>query len=157
MLKSDSEIQELIRCRKIFRSKPRKPVSVNKNITQKFNVYGETDHQEFSVFISHSQTIIQDFSIGLVYENMLLYRCNGFHGTTRAGYFSHKHHAYPHSHTLTLEDIENAREKHPSQITDLTGKYVDLNGGILHFFINCGIINYTEYFPNLAQLTIFDL
>ena len=144
---NDSDIKELITCSKTFRTAPSKPMRVNKNISTRFSVYGEKDTLEFQMFITHSERMPQDFSLGLMYDNMLLYRCNGFHGTTKAGFYSAKHHAYPHAHMLSVDDIKNARGRDPSTIIDLTGKYVDERTAISFFCEECGIIGYERYFP----------
>lgn len=154
---TNQDIEYLIQCHKRFKSKPRKPVNVNRNVTQKFSVFGVENGAEFNVFFSYSECFPNDFSLGLMFGNMLLLRCNGFHGTTRSGFFSAAHHAYPHLHKLTLSDIENGRERKPSKIEDLTGKYVDFRTASLFFFEECGIINYETYFPTVSQMKLFDI
>lgn len=156
-VKTDSDIQNLISCPKHFRSAPKKEYKSNNNVMQKFTVYNQENGLDFTVFIAYLAQMEQDFSIGLMYDNMLLFRCNGFHGTTRAGFYSAGHHAYPHSHTLSIEDIKCGRSKKPSNITNLTGKYVNLNTAILYFFDTCGIIGYDKYFEHLEQVTVDDI
>lgn len=88
-----------------------------------------------------------DFSLGLMlYDSMLLIRYNGFHGTTKAGFYNATHHAHVHAHILTIEDIENSREKDPSHIVDLTGEYLDIRTAKVVFFQKCGILDYEKYF-----------
>lgn len=87
---------------------------------------------------------------------MLLYRCNGYHGTTRAGFFSAPHHAYPHAHLLTVLDIEKGRSKKPSSICDLSGKFINLQTAIIYFCEHCGIIDYERYF-NVNQISFADM
>lgn len=152
----DAEIQSLITCPKVFRSKPRDLASVNKNYSQRFSVFSVDDEIEFPVFITYSQMQPQDFSIGLMYRDHLLFRVNGFHGTTRSGFYSAEHHARPHTHTLTLQDINAGRKGKPTHITDTTGEYMDLLTARLYFFKHCGIINYSKYFPEGEQLSFFD-
>lgn len=151
-IKSNQDIHDLITCNKIFKSAPKRESIVNKNISRKFSVYSQNDNLEFDIFITSSVRMEQDFSLGLLYDNMLLYRCNGFHGTTRAGYYSFSHHAYPHAHILSISDIQSGRAKAPSNIENLTGKYINLNTATLYFFNKCGIIGYEKYF-NINQLT----
>lgn len=153
---SDDDINELITCPKVFRYAPPKGSEVNKNISQTFKVYGQSNKLEFSVFITHSIRMIQDFSLGLLFNDMLLYRCNGYHGTTRAGFFSTPHHAYPHAHILSLTDIEKGRSKKPSNICDLSGKYINLQTATMFFCEHCGIMNYENYF-DVGQLSFSDL
>nr|DAR23531.1 MAG TPA: hypothetical protein [Caudoviricetes sp.] len=154
---TDAEINRLIVCPKVFLAKPREVVRVNKNYQQKFMVQETETGNQFTVFISWSQVQPQDFSIGLMFGDILLFRVNGFHGTTRAGYYLARHHAHPHTHTLTVEDIENGRQTNPSLTTDTAGEYVDLISARLYFFKHCGIIGYEKYFSSHKQLSIDDL
>lgn len=154
---TDTEIERLITCKKVFVSKPREAVHINKNYQQKFIVRNEESGNEFTVFIAWSILQPQDFSVGLMFGDNLLLRVNGFHGTTRAGYHSATHHAAPHMHTLTSDDISNGRQSKPSQITDTGGKYVDIASARLFFFERCGIIGYEEYFSSNKQISIDDL
>lgn len=155
LITTDANIHELITCPKIFKSAPRKPQTINKNISQNFIVYGQTNDEEFPVFITYSSRMPMDFSLGLRFKDMLLYRCNGFHGSTRAGYFSTPHHAYPHAHILTLADIDKGRSKKPSEICDLTGEYVNLQTALVFFCTHCGIMDYDKYF-NVNQIHFDD-
>ena len=152
-IKSDADIQTLITCAKYFRSAPRKEITINKNLSRKFEVYNRECALTFTVFICSSVLMEQDFSIGLMYDGFLLFRCNGFHGTTRTGFYTSKHHAHPHSHTLTMEDIQCGRGKRPSFIDDMTGKYVNKNTALLYFFEKCNILGFDEYFKDLRQLS----
>lgn len=154
---TDDEIQRLIECPKQFVSKPREPQHLGKNVQQKFMVRASETGTEFTVFIAWSQMQPQDFSIGLMFGDSLLRRVNGFHGTTRAGFYAAEHHAVPHTHTLTMKDIESGRQAKPSKITEVSGAYVDLTGARVYFFKSCGITGYEEYFPVNKQISIEDL
>lgn len=153
---TDAEIERLITCRKAFVSRPREATRINKNYQQKFIVRNDESGNEFTVFIAWSMLQPQDFSIGLMFGDNLLLRVNGFHGTTRAGYHSSAHHAAPHMHTLTSDDISNGRQSKPSRITDTSGNYVDIVSARLFFFDHCGIIGYEEYFSSGKQMSIDD-
>lgn len=155
-ISSDADIELLIHCPKVFLTKPKKPVITNRNVTQRFSVHEKDSSLEFDIFFSYSEQIPQDFSLGLMCGNMLLFRCNGFHGTTRSGFFSAPHHAYPHSHKLSVEDIKNGRSRKPSIIEDLTGKYVSFQTAIVFFCEECGIMDYEKYFP-VTQLRLADI
>lgn len=157
VLLTDDEIQRLIVCPKRFISKPREPQRINKNMQQKFTVQGADTGTEFDVFITWSQMQPQDFSIGLMLGDYLLLRVNGFHGITRAGFHTAAHHAVPHTHTLTMVDIENGRARKPSKITNASGEFVDLITAQTFFFRTCGIIGFEQYFPTNKQISIDDL
>ncbi len=156
IIADDKDIMRLITCPKSILKKPPKPKAVNASVTQRFCVTSQEPSLEFQVFISYSKRMPQDFSIGLMYEDYLLYRCNGFHGTTRKGFYSAPHHAHPHAHILLINDIQNGRGAKPSQIEDLTGEYIDIITATAFFCKKCGIMNYREYlsFPECeGQLT----
>ncbi len=154
LIQSDADILSLIHCKKLITKRPRQPSEKNRTVTRKFNVYAPDRELEFSVFIAYSSRMPLDFSLGLMTSDFLLLRCNGFHGTTRDG-FVRGHHAYPHGHLLTMDDIQNGRAKKPSKILDYTGKYLDLHTATGFFFSECGIIDTEDYF-NLNQLSMFD-
>lgn len=154
IIQSNEDILDLIHCKKIIPDQPRRPSEKNRTISQSFKVCSLDGLHEFSVFIAYSGRMPQDFSLGLMYDNHLLLRCNGFHGTTRAG-FVNGHHAYPHGHLLTIDDIQNGRSKKPSKILDYTGKYIDIRTATMFFFGECAIMDDKDYF-NLNQLSMFD-
>ena len=155
---SNEHINELIVCEKVLKSKPKKPVEKNRNLDQRSDVYGKDNDELFRVFVTQSTQMQQEFSIGLMYENHLLIRVNGFHGTTKAGFYTAEHHKYPHAQILTEEDIKSSRELTPSHIEDLTGKFSNLSYALLYFFERCNIINYQGYFdlPNKNQMSFLD-
>ena len=153
IIHSDQDIMSLIHCEKIILDQPKRPTTKNRNVSQSFKVF-TNDSQKFDIFITYSGRMPQDFSLGLMYEGYLLLRCNGFHGTTRDR-FAAGHHAYPHGHLLTMEDIKNGRAKRPSMILDYTGKYVDIRTATRFFFSECNITDKKDYF-NLNQLSLFD-
>lgn len=154
IISSNADILELISCPKNFVSAPRKPALINRNSTQTFSVIGEKNELKFDIFITFSARMPQDFSLGLMHDGFLLLRCNGFHGTTKAGFYNHSHHAHPHAHVLTIADIENGRGKKPSFIEDLTGKYVNLDTAKVYFFDRCSILEYEKYF-DVNQMTLY--
>ena len=154
VISSDVDIMKLIKSEKYFEQPPRRESENNRNINQRFEVVANSDSEKFSVFITYSVKNPIDFSIGLIYGEYLLYRCNGLHGTTRAGFYSAPHHAYPHSHTLTMNDILYSRQKYPSLSTDLSGCYGNLFSARIFFFKFCSIIGYEKYFPVNEQMKL---
>lgn len=151
---TDSTIDDLIACEKQFlKAPPKKPRQLNRNIDWRFSVFSVKGEGEFKIFVAQSARMPEDFSIGLMFDQYLLYRVNGFHGTTIRGFHSAPHHAYPHAHKLTVDDISSGRGRKPSFIEDLRGEYTDLLSALLYFFDKCGIINYRKYFSNGEQLT----
>lgn len=153
---TDQEIAHLISCEKVFCVKPRDASRVNKNMQQRFSVVSSSDQKSFEVFIAHSLIKPLDFSLGLMHDGFLLFRVNGFHGVTRSGFFTAKHHAYPHTHTLTQTDVDRGNPKSPSRIDDVSGEYIDLFTATLYFFRRCGIIGFEKYFETSSQVSLFD-
>lgn len=152
-IESNNDINKLIKCQKTIQPNSYRRKFLNNNVDYRYFVTSIDNGLDFEIFISYSNMFNNDFSIGLLFDCYLLLRVNGFHGTTKAGFYSTPHHAYPHSHTLTLDDINNARQKHPSKITDLTNQYTDLDTCIDYFCTECGIINYKNYLINSDQMT----
>lgn len=154
IISNNKDILELISCPKLFTSVPKKPTLLNKNSMQSFTVQGKGNGLDFNAFICYSARMPQDFSLGLMYDGLLLLRCNGFHGTTKAGFYSAFHHAHPHAHLLTISDIENGRGKKPSCIEDLTGQYINIDTAKAYFFERCSMLEYDKYF-DLNQTKLF--
>jgi hypothetical protein len=155
IIQSDEEILKLIKCAKRIEKKPSQPKISNRDIKTKFKVISIDESLEFEAFFAQNSRLPDDFSLGLILDKDLLVRCNGFHGTTFAGFHQYEHHALVHSHTLTLNDIMNGRNSKPSHIEDLTGKYFNFLSGQLYFLNFCGVINYQDYFDfsKLSQMS----
>ena len=143
---SDKDITGLIQIEKSIIRAPKKTIDTPSNTLKRYTLKNEENNLEFSFFIAQSVHMPLDFSIGLMYNGYLLYRCNGFHGTTRAGFYSAEHHAYPHAHILSFDDIQRGKGKKPSTIVNLKDKYIDIQSAVVYFCKTCGIINYSKYF-----------
>lgn len=156
---TNSEIERLISCDKILKSAPPKLAPYkNRNYNKKFKVFSTAEDEEFLVFFSRGSRE-EDFSLGLIYpalpEQPMLLRCNGFHGTTKKGFYITQHHAVVHSHTLCEKDILQMHPSKPSSITELTGEYYDFDSAVHFFCKKCGIINYTKYFSEYFQASLW--
>jgi hypothetical protein len=151
---TDSDILALIACPKRIPRKPPKPDFINRNLSQRFEVVGTENGLSFDVFAKCSSRRPSDFSNGLMLGKYLLYRCNGFHGTTKSGFYLWEHHAYPHAHILTMEDIKNGRESAPRKMEDLSSEFSSFPEAQFYFMQHCGIINISDYFDNNIQLPI---
>ena len=159
IFQSNEEILRLIECGKKILKKPSNPKASNREEKQKFDVETLDNQIKLDVFFAQNSRLPRDFSLGLMYGKQLLIRYNGFHGTTKAGYHKFGHHEYPHSHTLTIDDILNGRETAPSFVSDMSGKYYDFESAKLFFLQSCGIINYENFFDfsALDQITFDNL
>lgn len=150
---SDSAILHLIECSKrMIASIPSQKIR-NRNYERRFSVFSD-DNDEFKIFITQSIPNPIDFSIGLLFDEYLLFRCNGFHGPTKSGSYQYEHHAIAHTHTLTAEDILNGRERKPTKIENVTGQYIDVESALRYFLRRCGIINFEDFLPQAMQLSI---
>lgn len=152
---SNSDILHLIKCPKVMNAPIPAAKTKNRNYEQRFSVYSD-DYGEFKIFITQSIPNPIDFSVGLMFNDFLLLRCNGFHGPTRIGSHQYTHHAAVHTHTLTENDIHNGRDRRPSEIEDVTGKYFDVKSALRYFCEKCGIMNYADFAPELAQISLFE-
>ena len=146
IIRSDEEILRLIKCEKIIHKKPPNPKASNRDIKTRFKVISTEEALEFEVFFAQNARLLDDFSLGLMIDKFQLFRCNGFHGTTIAGFHKYEHHAQVHSHTLTFDDIMNGRNGDPSRIDYLTGEYYNFISAQQYFLRLCGVTNYQDYF-----------
>ena len=158
VIRNDEEILNLIKCEKKLLKKPPNPKKTNRDFHTKFNVISTEKSLEFQVFFAQNSRLRDDFSLGLMLDKFQLFRCNGFHGTTIAGFHQHVHHAQIHSHTLTFDDIMNGRDSNPSKIDHLTSEYFDFLSAQRYFLRACGISNYQDYFDfsKLDQFSLFE-
>jgi hypothetical protein len=158
IIRNDEDIISLIKCEKTILKKPPNPKESNRDIKRTFSVVSADESLEFEIFFAENAKLPEDFSIGLMYNKFLLLRCNGFHGTTNAGFHRFNHHAQVHSHTLTYNDITNGREEKPSKIDDLSGKYFCFQSAQLYFLKICNVNNFQNFFDysKLDQITIED-
>ena len=152
---SDADLKALVACEKRIMRKPPQMQLVNRNMSHRFSVVNGDAGITFEVFAKYSERKPADFSIGLMFGSFLLYRCNGFHGATKAGFYAWEHHARPHAHILTMEDITAGRESAPSLGMDLLNSYSNFQEARVCFFRNCGIINYSEFFDDYEQLALY--
>lgn len=157
IIQSDDEIRRMICCEKNITSAQKRFTQINKNMDRRLELESTIGSDSFTVFISYSMLMEQDFSIGLMYDGHLLYRLNGFHGVTKNGFYSAEHHAYPHAHILTMDDIVNGRARKPSYEERLTGEYIDLATASAFFIRRCSITNGNSYFKTDRQMSIFNM
>lgn len=155
---NNDDIEYLISCEKYITKKPYK-FTTKQSDENRCVLRSTNGEYNFNVFISSSIRYPADFSVGLMYnDTYCLIRCNGFHGANREGFYDAPHHAYPHIHMLSVDDINRHKERDPHYKYDATGEYYKLNDAILYFFKKCNIISYDKYFNpvELGQVKIFD-
>ena len=152
---SDQRIAQLIAMeKKIVKRPPKLFVERQGSRHMNFTLSDEGEKLDFSVFVRQNMRLTSNFSIGLMQGEYTLLRCNGFHGTTRSGYYSAEHHAYPHMHILSEADIRGGRTREPSTHEDMSGAYHSFESAIIYFCRKCAIIGYEDYFTAHEQISI---
>ena len=116
---------------------------------------------QFEVFIRQNETFIENYSIGLRYQTgskglrtLTLTRFNGPHGE-----FSRSedgHFAAPHIHKITAVEIELGSTQPQESHREITDRYYTFHEALLAFFLDTGVTNYADYFPELIQPSLFD-
>ena len=155
---TDQEIQDLIRSPKEIKEKI--PVRGYKEDYghRRCNLKLESTEDEeaklFSVFILQNSFFLENFSIGLRYQtndrmlgSVTLVRYNGPHGETSRS--QDGHYAEPHIHRITAGEIESGNIQPQESHREITDRYSTLEEALNIFFSDIGVINYSEYFPEL--------
>ena len=116
---------------------------------------------QFQVFIRQNTRYIENFSIGLQYPTshripgtITLVRYNGSHGEEAMS--SDGHFARPHIHYLTAQELAEGHLQPRERRRELTDRYGTFEHAIAVFLQDIGVSNANAYFPELAQLRLFD-
>ena len=159
---TDNEILELIACRKSIGKK--EPVRGYKE------EYGHRrcdlglesidDEDRFTVFIRQCLKFSENFSVGLRYHTndrtlgtITLARYNGPHGETSMQ--PDGHFAASHIHRITEVEIASGSSQPQEKHREITARYSTLNQALPVFFVDTGVTNYLEYFPDVVQGRLF--
>jgi hypothetical protein len=155
MYLSDSEIERLIRCPKTIIDQPsREEKEEGQHYRNDMKLVSVTGQEVFSVYFRRHQTFSENFSIGLVYHpaeikgELLLFRCNGQHGSTIFG-----HHKSCHIHKPT-EDLLRQGRKSETAI-EITNAYNGYEQAVVFFAKHCNIAGRCDYIDNFKQLPLF--
>ncbi len=102
----------------------------------------------------------ENFSIGLIYHaldgrKIHLLRMNGNHGETVENPLRPSPHFGYHIHKITPEEIADGAYYEP-KFSQLTNKYESFDQAIYYFLKYVNIVDYSSYFKNTDQLSIFD-
>src|SRR3989442_4730423 len=153
---TDEELESLIRCRKEVVDPPRREMRVDGKMKRNdMTVKSADGAHSFRVFMRQSEELLENFSIGLVYQpgeepgSFQLIRCNGQHGGERV----HPHHAVFHVHRSTADDI-NAGILEPRQIEQATS-FASFREALVHFCHLIRLERPDDYFPGLNQTRLF--
>ena len=161
---TDQEIQDLIRSPKEIKEKIPIREYKEENGHRRCNLKLETIEDEevkfFSVFIRQNSFFLENFSIGLRYQtndrmlgSVTLVRYNGPHGETSRS--QDGHYAKPHIHRITAQEIESGSIQPQESHRENTDRYNTLEEALSIFFSDVGVINYSDYFPELLQRSLF--
>jgi len=153
-INSTERIEELISSPKSMKNAPQRRTVVHTYYDQRMFVYQLSDDLRFEIFTKVPLRFPQNYSIGLLLGNYNLIRVNGFHGPANSGRFVTDHHRYPHSHVLSMADINNDRSDKPSHFENLEGEFLDFNSALYYFFCRCNIAGFHQHFPDILQVPL---
>lgn len=142
---TDSFIDQLITCRKIISTPPKKEmIHDRQHLKNDMKVCSKDDQYNFSV------------SIGLKYhpadvpETIVLLRCNGPHGPHKL----FDHHSEYHIHISNAENMKLGIK--PERHAIITNEYSTYDEALKFFIKKCNIEGANEYFTTVKQLSLFD-
>jgi hypothetical protein len=161
MVISDTEIDELITCRKRITHPPRKEmIQDSAHRRNDFKCEGIEGDDRFRVFMRQNLAFPENFSIGLVYlcddgSEVTLLRCNGPHGPVvddplATGPNSH---VCFHIHQAQAAIIEAGLRPEAGAVA--TTKYGTFEDALAYFVRRCGIEEAEQYFFSLRNPTLF--
>ena len=117
--------------------------------------------RRFSVFVRQNARFIENFSIGLRYHSddptygtITLVRYNGPHGERSRD--PDGHYARPHIHRITADEVQSGSREPKERHREITDRYSTFETALHVFLSDAGIMNLSDYFPELLQLRLFD-
>ena len=155
---TDSEIQHLITSRKTIVDKEPARGYKEEHGQRRCDLTLDaiSESGRFTVFVRQNLKFTENFSIGLRYHTndrtlgtVTLARYNGPHG--EAGIQSDGHFATPHIHRVTAEEIASGSSQPQEKHREITVRYSTLDHALGVFFMDTGVTNYLEYFPDAGQ------
>jgi hypothetical protein len=153
---SDEELDDLTSCPKQIVDAPRREMRLDGKMKRnEMTLKSANGKHQFRVFMRQSDDFPENFTIGLVYlpneepGEVILLRCNGQHGGTKA----HPHHASFHTHRMQAQDI-NAGIKEP-RLVEQTGDYDSFGAAVRAFCQRIRLENGDQHFPGLNQRRLF--
>lgn len=162
---SDSELQELLAMPKAIRDK-RPARGYFRDGAQRrcdLELDAETDLHAgaFTVFVRQHLRFIENFSVGLRYRTEALdlgtitvVRYNGPHGDISR--HPDGHYAKPHIHRLTSDELQRGSLYPMERHRETTDRYDTFERALRTFFLDAGVRNFGDFFPELVQLDMFN-
>ncbi|MBU1084990.1 MAG: hypothetical protein ABIJ43_04700 [Candidatus Beckwithbacteria bacterium] len=151
-------IKELISCKKQIIGEPSPKDKSNGQHKQTDFLLESTDKKhKFLVFVREHLSLLEFFSIGLVYmpddaSSIILLRYNGNHGEHYNKLTNQKISGF-HIHTISVEAISHGLKDENQAV--VTKKYSSASQAFVSFCKNINIQNFTQYFPEKLQGELF--
>ena len=149
-------INSLIQCNKTVIVAPKKEMYIDKKsiftLRNDFTCVSDDGTKQFEVFMRNNISIPNKFSIGLNFHsdkfNVTLCRYNGKQ-EHKNKYADHNKFNNFHIHKL----YDNQLSGECSKIIDAeaTTKYHNFTEALYHFLIDCHIVDWKKYFPDLEE------
>jgi len=159
---NQSEIDGLIsEPKRITRANPTHGMKPDgRNEKKNLDMVSVDENHRFDVFIRKNLSLIEDFSVGLIYKSnqkelgdVMLIRFNGSHG--QSDWSERLHYSAFHIHTIT-EDFLRKGIREPKNI-ELTDRFSSLDQALAEFFSDIVVENWQAYFPELKQMPMFSV
>lgn len=159
---NQSEIDGLIsEPKRIARANPTHGMKPDgRNEKKNLDLVSVDGNHRFDVFIRKNLSLIEDFSVGLIYKSnqkelgdVMLIRFNGSHG--QSDWSESRHYSAFHIHTIT-EDFLRKGIREPKNIT-LTDRFSSLDQALTEFFSNIAVEAWQAHFPELKQMPMFNV
>ncbi len=152
---TNQEIEELTTCPKIIINAPKKePILRQGSWHNGFKLESLDSKYQFSVYTRINEKFEENFSVGLIYKNTHLIRCNGIHGVHKNKIINNNEFNVFHIHKATQEVIE--QELDSCSDAQLTNEYATFEEALFFFIKHINITNADEY-PYLSNLSQFTL
>jgi len=156
---NQSEIDGLIsEPKRIARANPTYGMKTDgRNEKKNLDLVSADGKHQFDVFIRKNLSLIEDFSVGLIYKSnqkelgdVMLIRFNGSHG--QRDWSENRHYSAFHIHAIT-EDLlrEGIRELKNIKMTD---RFTSSEQALAEFFSDISVENWQAHFPELKQLLL---
>lgn len=146
-------LNRLISCPKLIVLPQQKDFKIeNKSKINDMKLLSEDEQYSFSVFIRQNTEFTENFSIGLIYRDIIgkdfpLIRFNGNHGENKNN-FNHPHFHY-HIHTISVKNLNNGSTE--LSTVSITDKYAAFEDALLYFFDFTNIKEWQKYFSGLTE------
>lgn len=158
---SDTELIDLIACRKMVTDPPRKDMCLDgAHRRNDFKCQAVDAAERFRVFMRQNVAFPENFSIGLVQlcddgSELVLLRCNGPHGPVADNPLSGEQKPHVDFHIHQARESNIAHDLSPEAGATATTEYGTFDDALAYFVRRCKIEEAEKYFPALRNPTLF--